>query len=68
MIITGIKKSNGIINLYTKDEIILFDSYETDTPQKIMDELIEEGFKILNSAFLLKILKVVLYTRFKSIL
>lgn len=68
MIITGIKKSNGIINLYTKDEIILFDSYETDTPQKIMDELIEEGFKISNSAFLLKILKVVLYTRFKSIL
>ena len=68
MIITGIKKSNGIINLYTKDEIILFDSYETDTPQKIMDELIEEGFKILNSAFLLKILKVVLYTRFNSIL
>ena len=68
MIITGIKKSSENITLYTNKEIILFDSYKSDTPQKIIDELIEEGFKIVNLDYLAKLLKTVLYTRFTSII
>ena len=68
MIITGIKRSNGNITLYTNNEIISFDSYQSDTPQKIISELIEEEFKITNLEYLEKLLKIVLYTRFKSIL
>ena len=67
MIITGIKKSNGNIILYTKNEIISFDSYNSDTPQKIISELIEEGFKITNLNYLEKLLKIVIYSRFTSI-
>ena len=52
MIITGIKRSNGNITLYTNNEIISFDYYVSDTPQKIITELIEEGFKILNLDYL----------------
>jgi len=68
MIITGIKRSNGNITLYTNKEIISFDSYKSDTPQKIMTELIEEGFKIINLDYLERLLKIVLYTRFTSII
>lgn len=68
MIITGIKRSNGNITLYTNKEIISFDSYQSDTPQKIISELIEEGFKIVNLDYLAKLLKTVLYTRFTSII
>lgn len=68
MIITGIKKSGENITLYTNKEIISFDSYKSDTPQKIIDELIEEGFKIVNLDYLAKLLKIVLYTRFTSII
>lgn len=68
MIITGIKKSSENITLYTNKEIISFDSYKSDTPQKIIDELIEEGFKIVNLDYLAKLLKTVLYTRFTSII
>jgi len=68
MIITGIKKSGENITLYTNKEIISFDSYNSDTPQKIIDELIEEGFKIVNLDYLAKLLKIVLYTRFTSII
>lgn len=67
MIITGIKRSNGNITLYTNNEIISFDFYKSDTPQKIIYELIEEGFKIVNLDYLAKLLKTVLYSRFKSI-
>ena len=67
MIITGIKKSNENIILYTNKEIISFNSYKSDTPQIIIQELIEEGFKILNIDYLEKLLKIVLYTRFNSI-
>lgn len=68
MIITGINRSNENITLYTNKEIISFDYYQTDTPQKIINELIEEGFKIVNLDYLEKILKIVLYTRFTSII
>lgn len=68
MIITGIKRSNGNITLYTNKEIISFDSYKSDTPQKIITELIEEGFKIINLNYLEKLLKIVLYSRFTSII
>ena len=34
MIITGIKRSNGNITLYTNKEIISFDLYQTDTHKK----------------------------------
>ena len=68
MIITGIKRSNGNITLYTNNEIISFDYYVSDTPQKIITELIEEGFKIVNLDYLAKLLKTVLYTRFTSII
>jgi hypothetical protein len=68
MIITGIKRSNGNITLYTNEEIISFDSYKSDTPQKIISELIEEGFKIINLNYLEKLLKIVLYSRFTSII
>lgn len=68
MIIIGIKRSNKNITLYTEKEIISFNIYESDTPQKILDELIEEGFKIVNLEYLKKILKIVLYTRFTSII
>ena len=67
MIITDIKKSNGNITIYTKNEIISFDSYNSDTPQKIISELIEEGFKIINLKYLEKLLKIVIYSRFTSI-
>jgi hypothetical protein len=67
MIITGIKISNGNITIYTKNEIISFDSYKSDTPQKIISELIEEGFKIINLNYLEKLLKIVIYSRFTSI-
>lgn len=67
MIITGIKRSNGNITLYTNKEIISFDSYNSDTPQKIISELIQEGFKIINLNYLEKLLKIVIYSRFTSI-
>jgi len=67
MIITGIKRSNKIITIYTNNEIISFDSYQSDTPLKITTEMIEEGFKIVNLDYLDKLLNIVLYTRFKSI-
>jgi precorrin-6B methylase 1 len=67
MIITGIKRSNESITLYTNNEIISFDFYQSDTPQKIIAELIEEGFKISNLNYLEKLLKIVLYSRFTSI-
>lgn len=67
MIVTGIKKLQGHIKLYTTDEIISFESYTSDTPKQIITELIGEGFKILNLDYLEKLLKIVLYTRFKSI-
>lgn len=67
MIITGIKRSNGTITLYTNKEIISFDYYKSDTPQKIVTELIEEGFKIINLDYLERLLNIVLYTRFTSI-
>jgi len=68
MIITGVKRSNETITIYTNKEIISFESYKTDTPYRIVNEMIEEGFKISNLGYLLKLLKIVLYTRFKSIL
>lgn len=68
MIITGVKRSNETITIYTNQEIISFESYKTDTPYRIVNEMMEEGFKISNLGYLLKLLKIVLYTRFKSIL
>lgn len=68
MIITGIKKSNENITLFTKSNTISFDLYPTDTPQKLISELSEEGFKILNIDYLKKLLNMVLYTRFISII
>ena len=68
MIITGIKKSHENIILYTTNNIISFDLYKTDTPGVIISELLEEGFNILNLDYLEKILKIVLYSRFISII
>lgn len=67
MIITGINKSDANITLYTSHETISFNLYKTDTPDQIISELIKEGFKILNLEYLKKLLKIVLYTRFTSI-
>jgi hypothetical protein len=68
MIITGIKKSRGNITLYTPNDVISFDLYKTDTPNVIISELLEEGFNISNLDYLEKILKIVLYSRFISII
>lgn len=67
MIITGVKKSNENITLYTYNNVISFEFYESDTPKKIITELIDEGFKIANLDYLEKLLTIVLYSRFKSI-
>lgn len=67
MIITGINKSDTNITLYTTYDTISFKLYKTDTPDQIIFELIQEGFKILNLEHLKKLLKIVLYTRFTSI-
>lgn len=68
MLVTGIKKSNETITLYTIYKVISFDLYPSDTPQHIIYELVQEGFKIANLNYLEKLLKIVLYTRFKSII
>jgi len=67
MFITGIKRTNETIILYTDNKIISFDIYKSDTPHTIISELISEGFKILNLDYLEKLLKIILYTRFNSI-
>lgn len=68
MVITGIKRANENITLHTTTKIISFDLYKSDTPQLIITELINEGFIILNLDYLEKLLKLVLYTRFISVI
>jgi hypothetical protein len=68
MIITGIKKTNEKITLYTLNDVISFVLYKTDTPSIIISELLEEGFNISNLDYLEKILRIVLYSRFSSII
>ena len=68
MVITGIKRVNENITLHTTTKIISFDLYKNDTPQLIITELINEGFIILNLDYLEKLLKLVLYTRFISVI
>lgn len=68
MMITGIRRAHENITLHTTTKIISFDLYKSDTPQIIITELINEGFIILNLDYLEKLLKLVLYTRFISII
>lgn len=67
MIITGVKKTNENIILYTSSKIISFNLYKNDTPEQIIKELVDEGFEFLNLDYLKKLLKIVLYSRFTSI-
>lgn len=68
MKIYGIKKKLRNIELYCDTKtIICFELYEDDTPQKIICDLKKE-FDIINIPEVEKMLNIVLYTRFSSII
>jgi hypothetical protein len=65
--VVGINKLNETINIITKDSIISFTYYSTDTTDKIIQELIQENFKFTNINFLKACINCMLNPRFKSI-
>ena len=67
MYLKGVVKKSNRITLYTDQNIISFDLMNTDTPKQIILDLQIEGLNISNLDYLYKLLRIVLYTRFSSI-